>query len=481
MKGCFGVIIGNRDVFPGSLAEEGRKEIVDTLKREGIDAILPLSNQTKYGAIENFKEAKKCADLFRENRERIDGILVSLPNFGDERAIADTIRMSTLSVPVLIQAYPDELSRMDIENRRDSFCGKLSVCSNLKQYGIPFSLTRLHTVSLSSKDFLSDLGWFMGVCRVVKGLSQARIGAIGARTTPFKTVRFSERLLQNSGISVETADLSQVIMAVEKLKDSDKEVQNHLRTLTSYCPTSKVPSSALLKMAKLAIVLNRWIKENELNACALRCWPELQNSLGIFPCAVMSMMSNSLLPCACETDVMGAIAMYVLQLASTLPAGLFDWNNNYGTDPDKLILFHCSNLPKTMLSTCHMEYNAIDARARGTDENSYGTCVGRVKPGPMTFARISTDEIEGKITAYVGEGEFTDDALETFGAVGVVKINRLQELLQLLCRKGFEHHVAISQSWVGRIILETMRNYLGWDIYYHNGQLINSGTHVTLS
>lgn len=357
---------------------------------------------------------------------------------------------------------------MDIENRRDSFCGKLSVCSNLKQYGIPFSLTKIHTVSLSSEDFLLDLDWFMGVCRVVKGINQARIGAIGARTTPFKTVRFSERLLEGSGISIETTDLSEVIMAVEELKDSDKKVQNSLKTFTSYCPIGKVPNSSLLKMAKLAIVLNRWIKENELNACALRCWPELQNSLGIFPCAVMSMMSNSLLPCACETDVMGAVTMYALQLASTLPAGLFDWNNNYGTDPDKLVLFHCSNLPKTMLSSCRMEYNAIDARAHGTKENSYSTCVGRVKPGLMTFARISTDETKGTITAYVGEGEFTDDALETFGAVGVVKINRLQELLQLLCRKGFEHHVAVSQSLVGKILFETMHNYLNWDVYYHN-------------
>jgi len=468
MKGCLGVIVGNRGVFPGFLAEEGRKEVIDILNRQGIEVILPSSNETKYGAIENFKEAKKCAELFRKNGERIDGILISLPNFGDERAIADTMRMSGLSVPVLIQAYPDDLSRMDIENRRDSFCGKLSVCSNLKQYGIPFSLTRLHTVPLSSQDFLLDLDWFMGACRTVKGLSQARVGAIGARTTPFKTVRFSERLLENSGISIETTDLSEVIMAVEKLKDSDKEVQNSLKALTSYYPTGKVPNSSLLKMAKLAVVISRWIKENELDACALRCWPELQESLGIFPCAVMSLMNDSLFPCACETDVMGALAMYALQLASNLPSGLFDWNNNYGNDSNKLVLFHCSNLPKIMLETVHMEYNAIDARARGTKENSYGTCVGRVKPGPMTFARISTDEIEGKITAYVGEGEFTDDALETFGAVGVVKINRLQELLQLLCRKGFEHHVAVSQSQVAKILFEAMHNYLNWDVYYHN-------------
>jgi L-fucose isomerase-like protein len=233
MKGCPGVIIGNRGVFPGYLAEKGREEIIDILKGQEIEAILVSKKETKYGAIENLKEAKKCAELFRRNHDKIDGILISLPNFGDERAIAEAIRMSGLSVPVLVQAYPDELTRMEEEKRRDSFCGKLSVCSNLKQYGILFSLTSLHTVSPSSKNFLLDLEWFMGVCRVVKGLSQVRIGVIGARTTPFKTVRFSERLLEDSGISVETVDLSEIIIAVERLKDSDKEVQDKLKVLTS--------------------------------------------------------------------------------------------------------------------------------------------------------------------------------------------------------------------------------------------------------
>ena len=467
MKGCLGVIVGNRSVFPSHLAKKGREEIVNILKKQGIEIIVVSSKETKYGAIENLEEAKKCAELFRRNCDKIDGILVSLPNFGDERAIAEAIKMSGLSVPVLVQAYPDDLAKMDVENRRDSFCGKISVCNNLKQYGISFSLTNLHTVSPSSKDFLSDLNWFMGVCRVVKGLRQARIGAVGARTTPFKTVRFSEKLLEESGISIETADLSEIIIKVEKLKDSDKDVQDKLNVLTSYCPPVEIPHSSLLKMAKLAVVLDRWTKENEINACALRCWPELQDCLGIFPCAVMSMITNSFLPCACEVDVMGAIAMYALQLASNLPSGLFDWNNNYADDPDKFVLFHCSNIPKSMLKTIHMEYNAMDTRVRGTPENSYGTCSGRVKSGPMTFAQVSTDDTGGKIIACIGEGEFTDDPLETFGGVGVVKINRLQKLLQMLCSKGFGHHVAVSQSLVGKILFEAMYNYLNWEVYYH--------------
>ena len=466
-KNGLGVIIGNRGVFPGSLAEKGRKEIVEVLKKQGIDAIILPKDSTKYGAIENLNEAKKCAAFFRENRERIDGILVSLPNFGDERAIADTIKMSELDVPVLVQAFPDELKKMGVDDRRDSFCGKFSICNNLKYYGIPFSLTRFHTVAPSSKEFIQDLSWFMGVCRVVKGLRQARIGAIGARTAPFKTVRYSERLLEESGISVETIDLSEIIMAVEKLKDSDKEVSSKLKAITEYCSTNKVPQLSLLKIAKLGIVIERWLKENEINACTIQCWSAMQDALGIFPCTIMSMLNDSLVPCACEVDVMGAIAMYALQLASGLPSGLFDWNNNYGDDPDKLVLFHCSSLPKRMLKSIRMSYNAIAARGIG-QENSYGTCIGRVKSGPMTFARISTEDTTGRIMACLGEGKFTDDPLKTFGGVGVARINRLQELLQFLCRNGFEHHIAVSQSLVSNILFEAMDNYLGWDVYEHN-------------
>ncbi|RKY02092.1 fucose isomerase, partial [Candidatus Poribacteria bacterium] len=396
VKGCLGVIIGHRSVFPGHLAERAREEIARVLREHGIEPLILPKSVTPYGAVSSLEDAVKYARFLGERGDDIDGILVSLPNFGDERAVAEAIRMSGLSVPVLVQAYPDELDKMDVRNRRDSFCGKLSVCNNLRQYGIPFSLTKLHTVSPTSEEFSKDLERFMAICRVVKGLKGARIGVIGARTSPFKTVRFNERLLEGHGISIETADLSEVIAAVEKLGDSDEAVRAKLEGLRSYCPAEGVPEGSLLNMAKLAVVLERWVEENGVSACALRCWPELQETLGIFPCAVMSMMSNSRIPFACETDAMGALSMYALQLAADKPAGLFDWNNNYGDDPDKAVLFHCSNIPGDMLEGFRMSYNFIDANARGTPEKSYGTCAGRVKPGPMTFLRISTDEAGGR-------------------------------------------------------------------------------------
>jgi len=465
-KACLGVIIGNRGLFPGYLSEQGRKEILGVLKKQGIDTVIIPENQAKYGAIENLKEARRCADLFGRNRGKIDGILIALPNFGDERAAAEAIRLSGLNVPVLVQAYPDELSKMDVKHRRDSLCGKFSVCNNLNQYGIPFSLTKLHTVDPSSKDFGADLDWFAGVCRVVKGMRSARVGAIGARTTPFKTVRFDEKLLEGNGISVETIDLLDIIVRIGKMKETDKGVQAEIRAMRGYCPSSQIPKEAMLKIAKLSAAVKKWIAENELDACSIRCWPELQDYLGVFPCSVMSALTNSLLPTACEVDVMGALAMYALQLASGIPSGIFDWNNNYGDDPDKLVLFHCSNAPKSMLADPCLSYNAIHANVRGDTECSFGTCVGRVKPGPMTYARIS--DTPGCLSACIGEGEFTDDKLDTFGRVGVAKIKNMQELLRFLCNNGFEHHVAMSKSQVAGVLDEALYNYMGWEVYYHN-------------
>ena len=174
--------------------------------------------QTAHGAVETYEDAKKCAELFKQHAAEIDGIIITLPNFGEERGLADTLRLANLKVPVLIQATPDHAGKMSIAFRRDSFCGKMSICNNLKQYGIPYSLTTLHTEAPDSTEFKADLQWFAAVCRIVRGLRNVRFGAIGARPTAFNTVRYSEKLLERSGITVETLDLSEVMGRIEKSK-----------------------------------------------------------------------------------------------------------------------------------------------------------------------------------------------------------------------------------------------------------------------
>jgi L-fucose isomerase-like protein len=463
-KTVFGLIIGNRGFFPGRLAKEGRDEMVKLLDAEGYETIAVGEKDTKYGAVETRQEAKICAELFGKHRDEIDGVIVSLPNFGDERGVADALQMAKLDVPVLLQAYPDEPGKMDIANRRDSFCGKMSACNNLTQYGIPYSLTELHTVWPDSDSFRQDLADFAATCRVVKGLRNARLGAIGARPAAFNTVRYSEKLLQRSGISVETIDLSEVLGRAERLKESD--YKQKLAAIQAYTSCKGVPDDALVKMARLGVVVDRWIEENELDGTAFQCWTAVQEYFGVGTCMIMSMMSEALKPSACEVDVTGLVGMLALARASQTPSMLLDWNNNYGDDEDKGVAFHCSNLPKSAFVDSKMWYQDILA-ATMPKEQCYGTIVGRIKPGPMTYCRVATDDEEGTIRAYVGEGEFTDDPLETFGGYGVFEIPDLQDLLATICEMGFEHHVAVNLSEVADPVYEAFDKYLGWDVYYH--------------
>jgi L-fucose isomerase-like protein len=130
------------------------------------------------------------------------------------------------------------------------------------------------------------------------------------------------------------------------------------------------------------------------------------------------------------------------------------------------VCFHCSNLPKHFFEDVRMDYQAIIAGTVGK-LNTFGTCVGRVKAGPMSYARFSTHDATGGMRGYVGEGRFTSDPLETFGGAGVVEIPRLQELLRYICENGFEHHVAANFSQSASAVHEATTRYLGWDIHWH--------------
>ena len=461
------VIIGNRDFFPDQLVTEARQDILAVFDEMDIESVMLSEEDANLGGVETWEDAKKCAALFKAHADEIDGILVVLPNFGDEKGVADTIRLSGLQVPILVQAYPDDLGQFNIERRRDAFCGKMSVCNNLRQYDYPFSLTELHTVSPTNSAFKADLKKFVGVCHVVNGLRNARLGAIGARPNAFITVRYSEKLLEANGIHVCTVDLSEILGAADRLTESDPKVKVKLDEINAYVPTGGVPTPAVVKMAKLGIVLDDWIAANEIDATAFQCWDSIQQNYGVNACGLMSMLGDKLMPSACEVDITGAAAMYALQLASGTPSALVDWNNNYADDPDKCVLFHCGNWPKSFYGEdVEMAHADVLATTLGKD-NTYGALAGRAPAGPVSFARISTNDVNGRIRTYVVDGMMTDDPLATFGSRAVVEVPRLQGLLRHVCKHGFEHHVAMNASHSAAVLAEAFETYLGWDVYWH--------------
>ncbi len=325
----FGVIIGTRAFFNPVLAHEGRKALLAKLEKLGYQAVILPEEATVHAAIETRADAGKCAQLFSANRDRIDGVVVSLPNFGDEIGVVETLSMAALNVPVLVQATDDDIDKVDIHHRRDAFCGKLSVCNNLYQYNIPFTDTTRHTCKVESDRFSEDLDYFARVCRVVKGLRHLRVGAIGARPAAFRTVRFSEKLLQGTGITVIPVDLSEIIADAERLSDGDGAVRDTVATIKGYGRIpARIAEGQILRQAKLTVTVNRWMEENQCDASAIQCWSSVQRNYGCATCLTMSLMGERLMPSACEVDVTGAVSMYALALASGRPAGFLDWNNN---------------------------------------------------------------------------------------------------------------------------------------------------------
>jgi L-fucose isomerase-like protein len=462
-----GVIVGNRDFFPDQLITEGRRDILELFAEMGIRAIILDEDATKLGAVETWEHAKKCAALFKQHQDEIDGILVCLPNFGDEKGVAETIKLSGLRVPILVQAYPDDLGELIPSRRRDAFCGKISVCNNLYQYGFAYTVTEQHTVHPKSDSFKADLRKFLGVCRVVNGLRNARLGAVGARPNAFNTTRYSEKLLQAFGMSVQTIDLSDVFGPARKLADDDPRVKERLAGITGYVNTQGVPSPSLLKMAKIGIVLDEWMQKLDITASAIQCWDSLQHNYGVNVCTLMSMMSEQLMPSACEVDITGVVSMYALQQASGTPSALVDWNNNYADDPDKCVLFHCGNWAKSFFGPeFKMEYAPILGSTLG-DENTFGVVAGRAPAGPFSYARVTTDDRHGVVRAYVGDGMFVDDPLETFGSRAVVEVPDLQALMRYICKNGFEHHAAMNASHAAATLAEAFETYFGWDVYHH--------------
>lgn len=464
----FGLIVGTRAYFNSDLAIDVRKTLLEELEKAGYGyVILDEEDTPTGGSMETVQDGKKCAELFRANRDDIDGIIVSLPNFGFEIGIINAISRAELNVPVMVQACDDENDKVDLDSRRDAFCGKISVCNNLYQYGIPFTDTTLHTYSIHSPLMMQDVVKFAAICRVVKKLTHMRLGQIGTRPLGFNTCRASEKLLQQSGITVVPADLSEIIFAAERINDDDPALAEKVQAICHYATVPEEYRQKVAKQAKFGLAVERWIEDNEVDACAIQCWDSLEQNYGCAACVTMSMLGEKLIPCACETDLAGAVSMYALRLAAQQPAAILDWNNNFAEDRNKCVCTHCGNFPKSFVKN-DIKLGTLGVLGRTLGKvNTFGAVYGKCTEGEFTYFRISTDDTLGRIKAYIGKGDITNDPYGMDGCIAVTKVENLQGLMKFICKNGFEHHVAMVRTDVVDILTEAIDNYLGWDLYVH--------------
>ena len=461
-KTTFALFFGNRGFFPASLQKSARRELPAALKKLGHDVIMMDARSTRYGAVETPVEGEKYANFLRENRGKFGGVILCLPNFGDETGAVAAL--ADADVPILVQAYPDELDKMAPELRRDSFCGKFSVMDVFYQYGVPFTALKPHTVHPKSDRFAANVDYFDRMCRVVNGMKRLVVGAVGARTTAFKTVRIDEVALQRHGITMETFDLSDTFARLRALKRNDKRLKAKSARLTKYCSWKGVPAEAKNTLARLGVILDEIIEESQLDAITVRCWLEMQQQLGVSPCVLLSEMNDRGIAAACEVDVGNAVTMHALKLASGGPVACLDWNNNYGDEEDKCILFHCGSAAQGLMTVRGwISDHAILINTLGKGR-SYGCNQGRIAARPMTFGSMMTDE--GWLRFYLGQGRFTGDPIpdDFFGCAGVAEIEGLQDVLQEVGYMGHRHHVSVAPGHVAAPTQEAFEKYLDYDV-----------------
>ncbi|MDH4135699.1 MAG: hypothetical protein OEW09_03130, partial [Anaerolineae bacterium] len=258
-KTAFALFFGNRGFFPALLIAEARETLPRVLKQWGHDVLMLEEDATRYGAVETPREGERYANFLRENRGKFGGVILCLPNFGDETGAVAALHEA--NVPILIQAYPDDLDKMAPEVRRDAFCGKISIMDVFCQYGVKFTTLKPHVVSPSSDRFKANVDYFDRICRVVSGMRGMVVGAIGARTTAFKTVRIDEVALQRHGITMETLDLSDVFARMKAVNFGDEAYKAKAETLKGYTSWEGVPKEAFDRIVRLGVVLDAIIEE----------------------------------------------------------------------------------------------------------------------------------------------------------------------------------------------------------------------------
>jgi len=459
-KITFALYFGNRGFFPGEVIADARKEMIEAVTANGFDYICMDESLTRYGAVETRKEGQQYAVFLEENKGNFDGIILCMPNFSDENGAAEAFK--NVNVPILVQAYPDKIGKMDFSQRRDAVCGKFAMCNVLRQCKVKFTLTSKMAVHPLAPEFSRDLQKFGAVCRIVRGMKNFNIGAIGARTTAFKTVRTDEVALQNAHINLETIDLAYVFdlmnNAYSKLLCDKKEYYSQITSFADY------PDEKLENIARLGVAIDKLIEEYDLKAIAVRCWDEFVTQYKIAPCLVLSDLNERGIPAACELDVNNAIMMYALCLASDKPVMLLDVNNNYGDDPLKNIMFHCSAVPasffdgKTSVSE-HLMFKKSYGEGTGV-----GIVNGKIKTGKVTVGSIKTEN--GIVHGFATCGKLTDDEFdkEFFGCGVVYENPNLKDIFKFMCENGYKHHVAIAQGEYADSVGEALGKYLDYKI-----------------
>ena len=244
----------------------------------------------------------------------------------------------------------------------------------------------------------------------------------------------------------------------------------------------------LPRMAQYELTLLDWMEAHKgarkYVAFANKCWPAFPSQFGFEPCYVNSRLVSRGIPVACEVDIYGALSEYMgicisgdtvtlLDINNSVPKDMFEKHikgiKNY-TVEDTFMGFHCGNTPLCKLKKGGVKYQLIQNRLLengGTPDITRGTLEGDIDAGEITFYRLQSTA-DGKLRAYIAEGEVLPVATGSFGGIGVFAIPEMGRFYRhVLIEKRYPHHGAVAFGHYGKVIFDVLRQLGVEDIAFN--------------
>jgi L-fucose isomerase-like protein len=403
------------------------------------------SGRTRHGAVQDLDEAEGVAEFFA--RQHVDGLVLCPLDFGDERSAAKVAEK--LRVPVLLYATkePPAHDGPSLARQSDSYCGNLSMASALYRRKLPFHYAGIFFPD--ERAFSAAAAKYAQAVAVVKGLRNARIGQVGVRPASFETVGYDEAaMIQKFGQNVICANLSDILATARGYADDDPKVLAVLQGIKDSASEITVADDYLDNAARVEAALIEFWERHGLSALAVQCWPTIQRETGVSVCAIYGRLTERHLLTACETDVLGALAMlvnYSAAMGQTLPH-FVDWTIQHRENPNWLLAWHCGNAPVSLAA----DPSQVALRSRfdmaGTEpikehDRMAGLYQFQIKPGVVTFCRLAEYDNEWKMLIATGRIVPSDEVLA--GTWSWVEVSDHAKLYRTLVEEGFIHHASM--------------------------------------
>ena len=462
-----GIVAVSRDCFPASLAENRRKALVEAYKAK-YDAKdiyeCPITIiESEIDMINALEDIKKAG---------CNALCVFLGNFGPE--ISETLLAKHFDGPKMFCAAAEESQSDLMDGRGDAYCGMLNA-----SYNLALRNTRAYIPEYpvgDAEDCAKMINDFVPVAKAIYALQNLKIISFGPRPMNFLACNAPIKQLYNLGVEIEE---NSELDLFESFKNhaGDPRIEAVAKEMAEELGAGNKIPEALPKLAQYELTLKDWVEAHKgyrkYVALTTKCWPAFQTQFGFVPCFVNSRLAGQGMPVSCEVDIYGVLSEFIGQAVSDDVVTLLDINNSVPKDmyeesikgkfdykhTDTFMGFHCGNTCSRKLSFHEMKYQKIMARNLPREVTN-GTLEGDIAPGEITFYRLQSTA-DGKIRAYIAEGEVLPVATKSFGSIGVFAIKEMGRFYRhVLIEKNYPHHGAVAFGKFGKALYEVFK-YIG--------------------